>query len=93
MFRGNLQRTGIPPEIERACPLTALTEGDPAQIATLRKFRDQVLAKTAPGQKIIKVYYAQGKTITKVFEQFPIAAQTAKKTLDLLMPMVERAVE
>ncbi len=73
----------------RACPATELLGQDSPYLATLRMFRDKVLASNAPGKKIIDLYYKNGSTIMAFLQNHPTIKKTAKKTLESLMPLMK----
>ena len=71
------------------CPFTvALGKGHP-QLKTLRQVRDEVLVKSAAGQRVIAFYYANGGLLTRVIEKLPIVKQGLKGLLELLLPAIE----
>jgi len=57
-----------------------LGDNDP-RLDTLRQFRDDVLAKSAVGQKLIQIYYANSAAIIAALEQNPQLKKTAANVL------------
>jgi len=57
-----------------------LGDSDP-RLDTLRQFRDDVLAKSAVGQKLIQIYYANSAAIIAALEQNPQLKKTAANLL------------
>jgi hypothetical protein len=55
---------------------------DCPQVWTLRRYRDQALRKTIPGQLFIKTYYAISPTLVRWFGNTDIFKTLAKRTLD-----------
>lgn len=60
------------------------------QVTTLRRFRDEILAKSTPGRKLIGHYYMHADTIIHIFDKHPTVRGSAKKVLTLLVPFVHK---
>jgi len=60
------------------------------QITILRRFRDEILAKSTAGKKLIGHYYLHADTIIHIFDNHPTLRGAAKKVLTLLVPMVHK---
>jgi pimeloyl-ACP methyl ester carboxylesterase len=75
---------------ENMCPATFLLGTGDTRLGTLRQFRDTVLAKSFAGEKLIDLYYSNGKRITTFFDHSPSIKYSAKKILELSIPMVQR---
>ena len=71
------------------CPATFLLGADTEGIATLRTFRDTVMAKSAAGEKLIDLYYSNGKRVVAFFDRNPWIKYPARKVLELSVPVVE----
>jgi pimeloyl-ACP methyl ester carboxylesterase len=69
-----------------ACPAAFLLGADAKGIATLRKFRDTVMAKSAFGKNLITFYYANGDRLMKFFDHNPSMQYAARKAMQLLVP-------
>jgi pimeloyl-ACP methyl ester carboxylesterase len=72
---------------DNACPATSLLGADDTRIATLREFRDTVMAQSAFGKKLIALYYANGRRMTELFDHNPSMKYAARKALELLIPV------
>ena len=73
-----------------ACPAVAILGEDDPGIATLRQFRDTVLANSALGNKLIDSYYNNGSVITGFIERNPAVRSSAQTVIRLLLPAVQR---
>ena len=62
---------GFLKSFRRICAATALLGKGNPQLAAMRHIRDAVLAKSAPGRKLIKVYYQNGEPLTALFNESP----------------------
>ena len=74
---------------ENTCPATYLLGAGDTRLGTLRQFRDTVLAKSSAGEKLIELYYSNGKRITASLDHRPAIKDAVKKALELTMPIVE----
>jgi hypothetical protein len=74
---------------ENMCPAVYLLGTGDIRLSRLRQFRDMVLAKNSAGEKLIKLYYFNGKRITALFDYSPAIKDSAKKLLELSIPIVE----
>ncbi len=72
------------------CPAAASLDGNEVQLAKLRQFRDSVLAKSFMGQKMIRLYYAQGDRLTYLIDENPSFKRAAKAFIDRLIPVIDR---
>ncbi len=71
------------------CPAQATLGEDDQRLDTLREFRDDVLAKSALGQKLIALYYKSGDAVVEVLEKNPELKQYAKEFLETILPYIE----
>jgi len=55
------------------------------QLGTLRKFRDNVLAGSLAGNKIIELYYNNGARIIGILEKMPALKRFTKLALEKLI--------
>ncbi|MEI6126899.1 MAG: cytochrome c3 family protein [Pseudomonadota bacterium] len=69
-----------------------LGSNDP-RLDTLRKFRDNVLAKSAAGQKIIKLYYASGDSLNTYLDAHPAVKSAVIKMLESFAAAIEPVVK
>jgi glucose dehydrogenase len=90
MFRGNPQRTGVS---DSSCFAQKLLGGHDANLATLRLFRDQVLAKSSLGKRFIALYYAYGDRLGELCGKYPAAQSVAKCLLKACVPAVALLVQ
>jgi pimeloyl-ACP methyl ester carboxylesterase len=70
------------------CPATYLLGHRTSEIDTLRDFRDQVLASSETGQKLIKLYYTNGVRIVNIFDHYPFIKTAAGVALGLTVPFI-----
>ncbi|MCX5896543.1 MAG: hypothetical protein NTZ51_12060 [Proteobacteria bacterium] len=71
------------------CPAQATLGEDDPRLDTLREFRDDVLAKSPLGQKLITLYYKSGDAVVEVLEKNPELKQYAKEFLETILPYIE----
>lgn len=74
---------------ENTCPAVYLLGTGDTRLGTLRQFRDTVLVKSSAGKKLIELYYSNGKRITALFDYSSAIKDSAKKVLELFIPIVE----
>jgi len=72
------------------CPASYALDGDNESLSSLRNYRDQVLAKSAAGQKIIDLYYATGSAVCKVLENNPVLKERCREILNFIIPVIEK---
>jgi hypothetical protein len=77
---------------DNACPASLLLGADTKGIATLRKFRDTVMAKNPAGRMLIHLYNDNGTKLTSFLRHHPSLHYGARKMLELLLPVTERLV-
>ena len=70
----------------------ALGENNP-NLENLRDFRDNKLAKSAVGRKIIQIYYNNSESINTILERSPALRAFTKRVLEAVAPMVGRKEE
>jgi hypothetical protein len=71
------------------CPAVFALGKDSNDLNTLRKFRDDVLSKTAEGQQIIKLYYQLGPAIVKAMEKDKELKKEIKEMIDRILPLLK----
>jgi len=74
---------------ENSCPAVYLLGAEDRGIATLRQFRDTVMAKSSAGAKLIDLYYSNGKRITAFLDRNPSIKYSARKVLELCIPVTK----
>ncbi len=74
--------------INPRCLINALYGDQSGETQTLREFRDNVLSKTAEGQKVIEMYYALSPTIVKFMNKNENFRKAIKTFLDVLIPLI-----
>lgn len=74
---------------ESLCPVAYLLGGEDPRLKTVRKFRDELLAKCPSGQDIISWYQQQGETIIEIFEKYPVIKNAAQKLLAIIIPVID----
>ena len=72
------------------CPVVSLLGEHAPQVISLRRFRDEILAKSTAGKRLIGHYYLHADTIIHIFDNHPTLRDAAKKVLTLLVPMVHK---
>ena len=67
------------------CPAAYLLGENDPRLDTLRQFRDDVLAQSTTGEKLIEAYYKNGEKIIAILDKNPIIRKSAKKILESLV--------
>jgi hypothetical protein len=62
---------------------------DSDDLTALRMFRDDVLARTAMGQKLTELYYAKSSPLIALFESSPALKRYARTSLEAVMPAIK----
>lgn len=75
------------------CPISSLLGEDDPRLDIIRQFRDEVLAKSAVGKKLIEVYYNNDEKIMEILDEHPTVQRIAKKVLEALVPAMEMLIE
>ena len=75
------------------CLASYLLGNDDPRLDTLRRFRDEVLARNTVGKIMIKQFYKKDKKISAMFEKRPMLRVTAKKILESLIPAMDLLLE
>ncbi len=70
------------------CPVTSLLGENDARLASIRCFRDRMLARNGIGRKLIALYYTKGETVSALFEHHPILKGAARTVLCALVPVI-----
>lgn len=77
-------------EQESICPFALIYGKDNPKLDNLRAFRDDKLAKSAIGRRIIHIYYNNADNINAAIERNPTLRAAVKWALDILEPMVRK---
>ena len=79
-------------ESKSGCYIATCAYGsyDCPQVWTLRRFRDQLLAKSTGGRAAIRLYYTISPKIVKCFGQNRLFTKTARALLDVLVNKLKR---
>jgi hypothetical protein len=75
---------------DKKCIATTLLGDSDPRLDTIRQFRDEVLAVSTVGGKLIEYYYKNGDYINTVLDKNPIIKKSAKELLELLVPIMEK---
>jgi hypothetical protein len=70
----------------RICPAAFLLGKESPRLGALRKFRDNVLAGSQVGNKMIELYYKNGARIIGIMEKMPVLKKSAKVFLETIIP-------
>jgi len=73
---------------EPVCALTCLLGETEPLLKTVRGVRDDVLAKTCMGQKVISLYYKNGKKMIAFCTKHPAVKPCIKKMLGIAVPVM-----
>jgi hypothetical protein len=63
------------------------------RLETLRRFRDEILSKTASGNKLIQLYYGYSDIIVEILTANPALKNHAKELLEQIIPQIEALVQ
>jgi len=86
MYRYDLARTGY--SKESLCLAETALDSDAARIAQLRDFRDQVLAESASGRKVIDLYNRVSPRMRDFCEDHPLVKKTVRSLLIAVTPLI-----
>lgn len=82
--------TTVPNDGGETCAVAKLYGHDSKEAVSVRRFRDTVLAASAPGRAATKLYYAASPALVGVLEKSPGAAKFAKRLLDGVVGLLPR---
>lgn len=71
------------------CPAAYLLEDKDPQLNTIRQFRDDVIARSPTGRKLIKIFYEHDEKIYELLVKHPGIRKSAKAILESLIPVIE----
>lgn len=74
---------------ESSCPAEKLYGADSPEIQLLRRFRDDVLKKTATGRLLADLYYKAAPAADRLLEN-PWLQQKVKSLINKLLPIIEK---
>jgi hypothetical protein len=77
----------------RGCALSYLLGENDPRLDTLTRFRDEVLAHSKIGCKIIGIYYDNEGKMIEVFGNNPDLKKNTKNLIEFIMPAIEKMVE
>ncbi|MBW1823378.1 MAG: hypothetical protein JRI87_02265 [Deltaproteobacteria bacterium] len=72
------------------CPVVSLLGEKSQQVISLRRFRDEILAKSKAGKRLIGYYYLHADTITNTFDHHPTVRGFARRVLESLVPILDK---
>lgn len=74
------------------CFVATATYGDEdmVEVRFLRAFRDEILARSAVGRTITRLYYRASPYIARAVERMPILRPPCRGTLDAIVATIER---
>jgi VCBS repeat-containing protein len=71
------------------CSLESLLPDNVTDLMPLRRYRDEVLAKSASGRAFIKFYYRMSPLADKIFKNSELLRRTARKIVTSSLPWVQ----
>jgi hypothetical protein len=75
--------------VGKSCPLAKMYGEESAEIEQLYRYRDEVLAKTASGRLVIRLYYTLAPVGDCLLEANGAMQRKAKALVDLLLPKIQ----
>jgi len=75
------------------CSLETALNSDQTKIETLRRFRDEVLAKTPVGREYIRLYYQWSPAIVQAMEEDEELKAEVKELIEELLPLIEKTLQ
>ncbi len=72
------------------CPVVSLFGEKSQQVISLRRFRDEILAKNKAGESLVGYYYLHADTITNTFDHHPTVRGSARRVLESLVPILDK---
>jgi len=74
------------------CPAETLLGDDTEKLNSLRALRDNVLAKSVFGKKVIETYYSNADRVNLLLDNHPVIRETAKKALELAVLVMNKII-
>ena len=68
------------------CAASYLLGKDNPRLGALRKFRDNILAKSLVGIKMVELYYKNGAKIIEILEKSPLLKKSVREVLERVIP-------
>jgi len=72
-----------------ACLATNLLGEEDVRLDTVRQFRDEALSEISMGSKFIELYYRNSAETIAVLDKHPTIKESAKKVLEVLVPLIK----
>ena len=72
----------------RSCPVTYLLGDNDPRVTAIRRFRDQVLAGSKTGRKMVELYYNNGEKVVALFMNHPLIKDAARTIVCYLTPVM-----
>jgi hypothetical protein len=76
-------------DCKSACPAATVLGDDDPRLVTLRKFRNNVLNKSALGKRLVAIYYNNAGAINAALQKNPTLKAFSHKALQSFIPVVE----
>ena len=76
--------------VGRSCPAAKLYGENSSEAELLRRYRDEVLQTTGAGRTAIQLYYRLATFVEKMIERNELIKGLARKTVDGLLPILEK---
>jgi len=73
---------------QNICPVVYLLGKEDPRVKTVRKVRDELLAKSSSGQDIIALYKKHGAQLIAIFDKSPVIKNAARKLLGAIIPVI-----
>jgi len=74
---------------ESICPVVYLLGKEDPRVNTVRKVRDELLAKSSAGRDIIELYKKHGAQLIGIFENSPVIKNAVRMVLGAILPVIE----
>jgi pimeloyl-ACP methyl ester carboxylesterase len=71
-----------------SCPVTYLLGANDDGVASMRRFRDRVLAGSTTGRRLVGLYYKYGENATALFASHPLCKNVARTIVGYLVPVL-----
>jgi len=74
---------------ETLCPVVYLLGKEDPRVKTVRKFRDELLAKSSSGRDIVELYKKRSSQLIEFFENSPVIKNAVRMVLGAIIPVIE----
>ena len=74
---------------ESICPVVYLLGKEDPRVNTVRKFRDELLAKSSSGRDIVELYKKRSSQLIEIFENSPVIKNAVRMVLGAIIPVIE----